>query len=230
MSYLFRVLIFVCAALSLFSTSWAKRSDRFSGEFVEVCSSPCVYVCEHFLSDDECDHVIESVRGTLTRATVVDVDSSMSVVDSRRTSLGTFIPSTSQDKVIRKIQKRIAEATEIPEANGESMQILHYSEGAEYQPHFDYFDPATSGGAVHLNRGGQRVATFLIYLNTPEAGGETIFPRAQLKVIPRKGTAVLFYNVDSSGAPDPMSLHGGAPVVSGEKWLLTRWLREGAFF
>jgi prolyl 4-hydroxylase len=25
------------------------------------------------------------------------------------------------------------------------------------------------------------------------------------------------------------TLHGGAPVLEGEKWVATKWLREGAF-
>lgn len=141
-----------------------------------------------------------------------------------------FVPAMTTDRIIKTIYKRIAKATRIPEQNGESMQILYYGVGAEYQPHFDYFDPSTPGGLAHFNRGGQRVATFLVYLNTPEKGGETVFPRAHIEITPEKGKALLFYNVDSEGMPDPWSFHGGAPVISGEKWLLSRWLREREFY
>lgn len=173
--------------------------------------------------------MIAFARPFLERTTVIDPSGPAGVIDQRRTSLGMFVPLAPKDQVIRRIEKRISQVTCIPEEHGESIQILYYSVGAEYQPHFDYFDPATPGGLAHFNRGGQRVATFLVYLNTPEEGGETIFPRAMLKVAPKKGTAVLFYNVDGMGMIDPMSFHGGAPVISGEKWLLTRWLRERPF-
>jgi prolyl 4-hydroxylase len=198
-------------------------------EFKQVCASPRVYVCDHFLSDKECDHLIEIARDSLQRATVLDPRSANNLVDSRRTSLGTWIPRTSQDKVVNKVWKRIAEVTHIPKENGEDLQILYYRVGAEYQPHYDYFDPATPGGLVHYNRGGQRVATFMVYLSPTEEGGETIFPRAGVKIAPEKGKAVLFYNVTPEGKEDPMSFHGGAPVVRGEKWLMTRWLREREF-
>jgi prolyl 4-hydroxylase len=69
----------------------------------------------------------------------------------------------------------------------------------------------------------------MVYLHTTEQGGETIFPRANLKITPQKGKAVLFYNVTEEDELDPMSFHGGAPVVQGEKWLITRWLREEEF-
>jgi prolyl 4-hydroxylase len=197
--------------------------------FQKICDAPRIYICEHFLSDQECDHIIAISRNSLSRNTVIDPNGPNHQVDWRRTSLGTWIPSTTQDKKVKSIHKRIAEITGIPEKNGEDIQVLYYGVGAEYQPHFDYFDPKTPGGWIEFNRGGQRVATFMVYLHTTESGGETIFPKAKLKIAPQKGKAVLFYSVDRSGKEDPMSFHGGAPVIKGEKWLMTRWLREREF-
>jgi prolyl 4-hydroxylase len=198
-----------------------------SPEFERVCHSPKIYVCEHFLSDEECDYLIGRARPLLERATVVDLQSDRELIDSARTSLGVFLPSSG--KKIDAIHQRIARVTGIPEENGENMQVLYYDVGAQYLPHYDSFDPRTPGGFIHYNRGGQRVATFMVYLNTPEAGGQTVFPRAGVSITPEKGKAVLFYNVDDQGEIDPESLHGGAPVLKGEKWLVTRWLRENAF-
>ena len=198
--------------------------------FVKVCDEPLVYVCDRFLKDQDCDHLIALGAPSLKRSTVVNPDGAVSLIDSRRTSLGMFLPFFTQDEVVLNIHRRIAEVTSIPEENGESMQILYYGEGAEYRPHYDYFDPKTPGGLFHYRRGGQRVASFIIYLNTPEAGGETVFPRVHLKITPEKGKALLFYNVDAMGAEDPMSFHGGAPVLKGEKWIITRWLRESTFY
>jgi prolyl 4-hydroxylase len=207
--------------------SWIFGVMGFFGNFTQLSQSPQVYVCEHFLSDEECDHLIEIAKGSLKRTTVLDLSGGGNSVDSRRTSLGTWL--TVEDDVVKNINHRIAEVTQIPIENGECIQMLYYGVGAEYQPHFDYFDPRTNGGRQQLERGGQRVATFMVYLNTVEAGGETIYPKINLKITPEKGKAVLFYNVTQSGAVDPMSFHGGAPVKSGEKWLMTRWLREGEF-
>jgi prolyl 4-hydroxylase len=78
-----------------------------------------------------------------------------------------------------------------------------------------------------LKRGGQRVGTLIIYLRSPAKGGATVFPDAGLEVGPVKGHAVFF----SYDRPEPATgtLHGGAPVVDGEKWVATKWLREGAY-
>ena len=198
-------------------------------DFRQLSFSPQLYVCDHFLSEEECDHIIEIASHSLSRSTVVDLRGGEGQIDTRRTSLGTWISSEADDPIVRGILRRISEITKIPEKNGESIQVLYYGIKGEYQPHYDYFDQATEGGLAQWIRGGQRVATFMIYLNTVEEGGETIFPCINLKVTPEKGKAVLFYNVNSDGKEDPMSFHGGAPVIQGEKWLMTRWLREREF-
>jgi len=227
----FKTSIYIFMALTAFSCACSqKKTDPLAAQgFTKISDSPKVYVCEHFLSDKECEHLIEMARPALNRSTVVNPNGPESVLDDRRTSSGMFFSATPDDDVLKTIQKRVAEVTKIPEKNGEAIQLLHYGVGGEYQPHFDYFDPETLGGLVHFNRGGQRVATFMIYLHTTEAGGETIFPKADLRINAEKGKAVLFYNVNDENEPDPMSFHGGSPVAQGEKWLITRWLREGEF-
>ena len=114
-----------------------------------------------------------------------------------------------------------------PVENGEGLQVLRYRPGAQYTPHYDYFDPTHAGSVTNLLRGGQRVASLVCYLNTPTKGGATVFPELQLEVAPVKGNAVFF----SYDRPHPVSrsLHGGAPVVEGEKWVATKWVREGRF-
>jgi prolyl 4-hydroxylase len=192
----------------------------------KLSDSPLVYSCDQFLSDAECDHLIQLARPFLKRAVVVDDNKLEPAIHADRTSSGTFISDSMQDDVVKRIHTRIATTTSIPEEHGELMNVLHYDIGQEYKPHFDYFNPETSSGLELCNRGGQRIATFIIYLNTPEEGGETIFPKVGLKITPVKGKALLFYNVTESGAVDPESLHGGAPVTKGEKWIVTRWLRN----
>lgn len=197
---------------------------------VEVLSaSPRVIVYHHFLSDAECDHLIHLARPHLQRSTVIDNNSSSSEIDERRTSKGMFFYPGISDSTVSAIEERIARLTSIPKENGENIQVLQYAVGGEYKPHYDYFDPLTVGGKFHLMRGGQRQASFLMYLNTPEAGGETVFPALGIKVIPRKGDALLFYNCGIEGNTDPRTLHGGAPVIQGEKWLATKWLRFSRF-
>jgi prolyl 4-hydroxylase len=128
---------------------------------------------------------------------------------------------------VRRLEARIAKLVDWPEINGEGLQILHYRPGAEYKPHYDYFDPAEPGTPSILKRGGQRVATLVMYLSEPAKGGGTVFPDVHLEVAPKRGNAVFF----SYDRPHPATrtLHGGAPVLEGEKWIATKWLREREF-
>lgn len=191
---------------------------------------PHVVVIHNFLSAEECDHLIGLARPFLERSLVVDEQGKgLGELDSRRSSQGMFLMNHQQDRVVNSIEQRLSEWTKIPRENGESLQVLFYERGAEYQPHYDIFHPETPGGVLNLKRGGQRVASVIMYLNTPLRGGETIFPHAGLSVTPEKGKAVLFYNCFPSGEIDWMSFHGGAPVLEGEKWIATRWFRFGRF-
>lgn len=196
-----------------------------------LSETPRIYRIERFLADWECDHIIREAAPHLKRSTVVDEKSKggESQVHFARTSEGMFFPPRPKDRVLKDIEKRIEALTGIPSENGEAFQVLRYSVGGEYKPHYDYFDRNSPGGSTHLKRGGQRVATVLLYLNTTEEGGETIFPKAGKRVNPTKGSAVLFYNCKPDGNEDPLSLHGGAPVRKGEKWIMTKWLRQKAF-
>ncbi len=204
----------------------------FSYTTETLSEMPRIYLLHDFLSYEECDHMIKEARPHLKRSTVVsDKKPQDGEIDPRRTSQGMFFPQNPKDRILKRVEKRIADLTGLPVANGEAIQVLCYQAGGEYRPHYDFFPMNTPGGAAQLARGGQRVATVIMYLNTPEAGGETIFPHANVKinVAPKKGMAILFYSCMPNGAVDPMTLHGGAPVIQGEKWIATKWLREGVF-
>ena len=188
--------------------------------------NPRVVVFGGLLSDEECDALVALSAPRLARSETVDNATGGSEVNASRTSDGMFF-ERGETALIDGIEQRLAALLNWPVANGEGLQILRYRPGAEYRPHHDYFDPAHPGSGTILQRGGQRVGTVVMYLNTPEAGGATTFPDSQLEVAPVKGNAV-FFSYDRPH-PSTRTLHGGAPVLAGEKWVATKWLREGVF-
>ena len=151
------------------------------------------------------------------------MESGGNMVHPDRTSEGTYF-NRGEDELCTRIEARIARLLDWPLDHGEGLQILHYRVGAQYRPHYDYFDPDRPGSQPLLANGGQRVATVVMYLNTPECGGATTFPDAHFEAAAIKGNAV-FFSYDRAH-PASRSLHGGAPVVAGEKWIATKWLRE----
>lgn len=188
---------------------------------------PRIYLIENFLSDEDCDHIIKKAKPSLKRSKVLSHDGSR-VVSPRRTSCGMWFPALPKDKLLKEIEKRIEELTEIPRENGEAFQVLHYQVRGEFKPHHDYFTTNSTWNR-YSGRGGQRIATCIIYLHDTPEGGATIFPRAGVEVKPIKGQVLMFYNCLPNGMEDPLSFHGGAPVIKGEKWIMTKWLHERKF-
>ena len=188
--------------------------------------NPRVVVFGGLLSDEECEALIELARPRLARSLTVDTDTGGEEVNADRTSNGMFF-RRAENELVRRIEARIARLVNWPEENGEGLQILHYRPGTEYKPHYDYFDPAQPGTPTILKRGGQRVGTLVMYLAEPEKGGGTVFPDVHLEVAPKRGNAV-FFNYERPH-PSTRTLHGGSPVLAGEKWIATKWLRERRF-
>lgn len=195
-------------------------------QVLAVMSLPRVVVLGGLLSAQECDELVALARPRLARSETVDNSTGGSEVNAARTSDGMFF-ERGETPLIERIERRIAELVHWPVERGEGLQVLHYRPGAQYKPHHDFFDPAHPGTASILRRGGQRVGTVVMYLNTPAGGGATTFPEVGLEVQPIKGNAV-FFSYERPLA-STRTLHGGAPVLDGEKWVATKWMREGVF-
>ncbi|MES2512301.1 MAG: 2OG-Fe(II) oxygenase [Pseudomonadota bacterium] len=215
----------VPALLPLQSGNMVDAGDKWV-QVTYYIEQPELAVFGNLLSDGECDAIIASARQRLSRSLTVDTHTGGEELHPDRTSEGMFF-DRGETEVIQRVEARIARLIGWPVKNGESLQVLRYPPGAEYKAHYDYFDPGASGTAAILKRGGQRVATLIMYLHEPDGGGATVFPVLGITVEPKRGTAVFF----SYSRPHPCSLtlHGGEPVTAGEKWIATKWLREKEF-
>ncbi|MGY0635052.1 2OG-Fe(II) oxygenase [Luteimonas sp. A478] len=214
----------VPAPLSWNGASIVRAGDR-QVQVLAHLVHPQLVVFGGLLSDQECDALVDLSRDRLARSSTVNLDTGADEVHVARTSQGMFL-RRDENALVARIEARIAALLEWPVENGEAMQVLRYGVGAEYRSHYDYFDPDRPGVGGILARGGQRVASVVMYLNTPARGGATTFPDARFEAGAVKGNAVFF----SYDRPHPMTgtLHAGAPVLEGEKWVATKWLRERA--
>lgn len=199
--------------------------DRMVGILLAM-AKPRIVVFGNLLSPEECDALIAAAAPRMARSLTVATKTGGEEVNDDRTSDGMFF-QRGENPVVQRIEERIARLLDWPIENGEGLQVLHYRPGAEYKPHYDYFDPGEPGTATILKRGGQRVGTLVMYLNTPEKGGGTTFPDVHVEVGPQRGNAVFFSY--ERAHPSTRTLHGGAPVIAGEKWIATKWLREREF-
>ena len=187
---------------------------------------PEVVVFANLLNIAECDALMSAAKPRLSRSLTVDTHTGDETLHPDRTSQGMFF-ERSENELIYRIEARIAKLLRWPVKHGEGLQVLRYRKGAQYLPHYDYFDARDAGTPLLLARGGQRVATLIVYLNEPEAGGATVFPDLDLQIAPKRGQAVFFSYPQALASS--LSLHGGEPVTAGEKWIATKWLRQDEF-
>ncbi|RID50928.1 hypothetical protein BRARA_H01625 [Brassica rapa] len=213
------------------------NEDGNGDRWVEVISwEPRAFLYHNFMTNEECEHLISLAKPSMKKSKVVDVKTGGSKDSRVRTSSGTFL-KRGQDEIVEEIENRISDFTFIPVENGEGLQVLHYEVGQKYEPHHDYFSDE-----YNVKRGGNRIATVLMYLSDVEEGGETVFPAAKgnisdvpwwnelsqcgregLSVLPKKRDALLFWSARPDASLDPSSLHGGCPVIKGNKWSSTKW-------
>ena len=193
---------------------------------MKVTKAIDVLVLDNFLSREECEMIRSKSIDRLSKSFTVDPQSGGQQDHPHRLSEGTFIHNVESPEIY-KINQRIEQVCNWPLDKGEALQILRYIKGGEYRPHLDYFPPYQPGSARLIERSGQRVGTLICYLNDVEAGGATIFPNLGLEVTPALGRAVFFNYTDYTDYLS--SLHGGTPVITGEKWIATKWMRQQNF-
>ena len=189
--------------------------------------SPRILTCEGFASAAECEWLVERAKPKLKPAEVYDPHGQGGLrADDIRNNSDTSFDIVQSDLVLMALRERIAKLALLHTDEFEPTMVLHYTPGQQFAPHFDFVEDA----APHLTRdiaaNGQRVATFLLYLNEGFEGGETDFPALGWRYKGRKGDALLFWNVGATGRPDPATLHAGLQPVRGEKWILSQWMRR----
>jgi prolyl 4-hydroxylase len=187
---------------------------------------PRLRVFEGFASAAECRWVMARLQPKLAPAMVWDEETGRGMIDPYRTSSAVELRLTEMDVVTEVLRARIAAATGLPEAIFEVPQVMRYAVGQEFRPHHDYLDPRKEGAAADIAHRGQRIGTFLIYLNDDFEGGETAFTRAGFSYRGRAGDALYFANVLPDGRPDPLTIHAGQPPTRGEKWVFSQWIRD----
>lgn len=188
-------------------------------------SGPRVFVIPDLMSEAECDH-IRRLGPDVVHESRVGQGSGGFKSSSRTSSTGWL--GRNKSPILDAVHSRFADVLGLADADvsmsgvAEQLQVVRYRTSEQYNPHHDFAD---SGGRGY----GQRFLTLLLYVEVPEKGGHTSFPKAfggkGLKIKPpSRGGAVLFYSMLPDGNGDDLSLHGGDPVMEGEKWVCNLWV------
>jgi prolyl 4-hydroxylase len=191
-----------------------------------VSAAARIGVIEGFARPAICDWLIDRARPRLVRAMVYDRETGRGRTEGARSNSSIAFDIAQSDLVLMLLRARIAAVAQLPLTSLETPTVLHYAPGQQFEPHFDFLDPNVPGYAHDLASNGQRIATFLLYLNDNFEGGETDFPAIGFRYRGKKGDALLFWNVTPDGEPDGQTMHAGLATTRGEKWLLSQWLRQ----
>ena len=192
----------------------------------DISEAPRISVIENCATPEICDWLIAQAAPRLGRAQVYDPSTGLGRHEGARSNSAAQFDLVQSDIVLMMLRARIAASAGLLFRNLEPAQVLHYTVGQEFKSHHDFLDLSVPGYARSAAMHGQRVATFLLYLNDDYDGGETEFLEIGIRHKGRKGDGLLFWNVGEDGKPDPKTLHAGTPPTRGVKWVLSQWLRR----
>ncbi|KAM7534680.1 hypothetical protein Aperf_G00000113092 [Anoplocephala perfoliata] len=165
-----------------------------------LLEDPPVLLFHDFVTQNEADQIIELAKPKLKRALVRNTGRGK--VASFRVAKSVFFEDD-LNNLTKRINRRIRMATGLNLEHGEELQVANYGLGGYYAPHYDYWR-----------------------LTQVELGGGTAFPKIGLVVKPVARSMVFWFNLFHNGDGDLRSLHGACPVLSGNKWVMNKWIRS----
>jgi hypothetical protein len=190
-----------------------------------LSDSPLIRSFPGFVPEPVCRWIIDRSSGRLNRALVYDAAQGQDYASERRTNSWAQFDLMASELTHLLVQLRMQAACGIPLHNMEANAILHYAVGEEITNHFDFVDTDTPNYEQEVAKNGQRVLTFLVYLNDDYQGGETEFPELDILHKGEAGEGLYFVNTLPNNEPDLRTVHAGRPPTSGEKWIVSQFIR-----
>ena len=176
-----------------------------------------IYILDNFMSPDECADIIAEFNGKFTPSPLTRADPNDNYFRTSKTAF--FDDKSSLQKYI---SNKILTTIGLGEKLSEKAQIQHYDVGDEFKAHWDWFHE--DADRSFFDRG-QRIWTFMVYLNDVEEGGETHFTKLNQSITPKLGRAVIWSNMDKNGKVDYDTQHAGTPIKKGQKYVITKWFK-----
>lgn len=194
---------------------------------ITVHADPLLRSFPTFISPAMCHRLVKLSASRLTRAEVYDPHHRRNVRATSRTNSIAQFPLLDHEFLHLLLQEKMARACNVDAAQMEATAVLHYAPGEEITNHFDFIDPQMVNYAEEVAQNGQRIITFLIYLNDEYEEGETVFPRLDIKHRGQRGEGFYFVNCINQ-QPDLRTWHAGRPPLNGDKWIVSQFIRNHA--
>ncbi len=195
-----------------------------------LSSSPRIGRIPALLDKDSCSWLMTKARDKLRPALVYDSVQQKEIRHPTRSNSSAILGLADTNVLLTLLQIRIAASMQVPLRQLEAATVLHYKGSEQIRNHFDFIDPGSPQYAEQIRQRGDRIITFLLYLNDNYADGETHFPEAGVKHKGTRGEGLFFVNVLEDGQPDLRTVHAGLPPSAGEKWIITQFIRDKPTF
>jgi predicted 2-oxoglutarate/Fe(II)-dependent dioxygenase YbiX len=202
--------------------AWRRPPERRA-----ICEAPRIRAVDKFVPVEVCDWLMARGAGKYQRSMMFDGQKS-NVLDSRTCSDFKF-DIVEADCVLQIVRERISAITTLHVAAFEPPQIFHYALGEEIKAHYDALRLGEQGYGAGGTYKGDRIATFLLYLNDDYDGGELVFPKVGVSHRGKAGDGIYFAHIDANGVPERLSLHAALPVTRNEKFILSQWIHDRPF-
>jgi len=206
---------------NIFMEEWTKE---VGGEVIN--ETPEIKTFRQLLSPEICRWLIRLSKERLKPALVYDAQNRRNYVSETRTNSIAEFNLMDNELLHFLIQQKMSAASGIPMQQMEGTAILNYQPGEEISPHYDFVDPKMANYEQEIATNGQRVMTFLIYLNDDYEGGDTVFTKLDLSFKGNTGDGMYFINSLPDGSSDARTKHSGTPPTSGQKWIVSQFIRN----
>ena len=237
------ILAFIALIIYLF-TNKIKYNSHNVDKFVNSLKQEKIKVKDYeiikyydVLTNDECDCIIKNSKKDLKDSIVYKDGFTKKEADPNiRISKTAWLDKDTTTeielrKTIDKLENISSFITKFPVVNQEKIQVVNYEKGGYYNPHYDACNSTDIDAKINMNgASGQRVYTFLIYLNDNLEGGSTYFTKIDKHVKPKKGMAILFRNINYNNSDfHELSQHTGTVIKKGDKWICNIWIHENNY-
>lgn len=185
---------------------------------------PAIWLFHDVITDKQVEMMKSMAGPRLKRAIVRSPVTGQYVTAEYRVSKSAWLHDNEHPQLAN-LTRLVSAITNLSMSTAEEWQIANYGIGGQYEPHYDYarktdpkdaFDPSV----------GNRIATWLFYLEAPEKGGATVFPKINIAVEAKRRAAAFWYNLHASGEGDHLTRHAACPVLFGAKWVSNKWIHE----
>ena len=191
-----------------------------------LCEDPVIKTFPELLPQSICQWLIRRSKEKLQPALVYDAENQRNYKSETRTNSIAEFNLAENEFLNFLIQEKMSAACGIPMQQMEGTAILNYQPGEEISPHYDFVDPDMDNYDEEVKNNGQRIITFLIYLNDGFKDGETIFTELDLSFKGNIGDGIFFVNSLPDGSANTQTRHAGTPPTSGEKWIVSQFIRN----